>query len=714
MIDDRRFRLRDLAQEVYELGPKGTAFRVFWELRGLADHVVPDALRHQSTTPDGAVPEWTLHLPFADPAAVADAVRDRIPAGALDRLADTALDACKGRIECFGGWQGDYGAPIDWHRNPVNGARWDPRMPWRRTLSGAPGAGDVKLVWEIGRFPHAYHLARGAAFFPERLDEFGSALAKQIRDFHAANPPGLGVHWASGQEVAFRLLAWLFAADTLLTRISDRQSLREVHDAMLTGAAHIERHLDYARHAVYNNHLLSEALALFAVAALLARPRHVKRWRELGRTILDGESRRQFYPDGGYIQQSHNYHRVAIHDLLWACAFAKSMGDRPSASWLDALDRSVVFLVAHQNPADGRLPNYGSNDGSNPGLFSTCEFSDFRPALQTAHLLARGERLYEPGPWDEMPAWFLGPLSLDAPLAPPARTSVSFRHTGYHVLRGRSEETFATFRCGSLLDRFSQIDMLHVDVWWRGLNVLVDPGSFLYNDRAEWHNHFMRTAAHNTISIDGRDQMLHFRQFKVLYWTHAALLGFEDTPAWALCAGEHTGYSRHAGGGVHRRSVLFVKDDLFVIVDRVSGDGRHGLRLHWLGGAFPYTFDASYGRLELETSAGPFGLTVFGPDGRTLEADVVAGQEDPPRGWLSRHYGQRTPVPSFAVSGDVTLPATFVTIASPGRPHVQVDGEHWLIDAGDRRLAVRIADGRCSEIAVTAATPPVDGRACTS
>ena len=140
-------------------------------------------------------------------------------------------------------------------------------------------------------------------------------------------------------------------------------------------------------------------------------------------------------------------------------------------------------------------------------------------------LRQRGERLYEPGPWDETCAWLVGSSTLDdAPLRPPARRSVAFRDSGYVVLRGREGGAFTAFRCGSLKDRFSQIDMLHVDVWWRGQNVLVDPGSYVYNGSPEWHRHFLGTESHNTIAIDGRDQMLHFRQFKILYWTEAKLL----------------------------------------------------------------------------------------------------------------------------------------------------------------------------------------------
>ena len=132
--------------------------------------------------------------------------------------------------------------------------------------------------------------------------------------------------------------------------------------------------------------------------------------------------------------------------------------------------------------------------------------------------------------------------------------------------------------------------MLHVDVWWRGQNVLVDGGSFRYNGAPEWHNHFMRTRSHNTVEVDGRDQMLHLRKFKVVYWTRASRLRFLDETRWSLVEGEHYGYTRHPGRCVHRRSLVRLGDSLWVVVDRVSGGGPHGARLQWLAGAFPHEY----------------------------------------------------------------------------------------------------------------------------
>lgn len=689
--------LRDLLQEVHELGPRGTAFRVLWEVKKRTGVLGRD----DAPPPPRARPlgdEWERFLTFPDPASVASALAGRIPQAALDALQARAAAAAQGRIRCFGRWEADYGRPVDWHLNPTNGRRWDVQRPWAKVLEDEPRVGDVKLTWEVARFPQAFEMARAAAFAPEATGPFGRVLLDQFESFARENPYGLGVHWASGQETAIRLIAWVFALDVLLSRGPLRERAAEVvGDGLWLGAVHIERHLEYARLAVYNNHLLYEALGLYLAGVLLGQ----QGWREKGRRILSEEAERQFYADGAYIQQSHNYHRSALQSLLCAVHVARAAGETADPRWLSALDRSLEFLVQHQSPSDGRLPNYGGNDGAMPLLLSTCDYSDFRPTLQAVSALVRGQRLYEPGPWDEAAAWWFGPGTVDLPLAPPRPRSVSFSQTGHHVLRGRTGDSSAAFRCGSLVDRFTQIDMLHLDVWWRGLNVLVDPGSYLYNGPQEWHDHFVRTASHNTVVVDGRDQMLHHRRFKTLYWTKARLLEWRDEPTHALCTGEHFGYARHDGGCVHRRSVLFFKDELWVVVDSVLGEGVHEARLHWLASEPRFSWEAESARLSLETVQGPFSLAVYDAHARPLEGTVVIGQEEPPRGWLSRFYAERVPAPSLAVEVRGVLPLTFITVMGAGRPTLSAQGGRYEVRQGDTLVRLGIEAGRLSFLGST-------------
>ena len=379
-----------------------------------------------------------------------------------------------------------------------------------------------------------------------------------------------------------------------------------------------------------------------------------------------------------------------MHIYLWAWAVGKAGDETLPSSWRRAMERSLDFLFAQQNPDDGRLPNYGANDGALPSVLTTCDFSDFRPVLQALSVATRGERIYEAGPWDETTAWLLGPEALAAPLRKQPRKSVSFKHTGYHVLRGSDPANFGVLRCGTVLDRFSQIDMLHLDVWWRGQNVLVDGGSYLYNGPEKWHSHFLRTGSHNTIQIDRQDQMLHYRRFKNLYWTKAILTEFGDSGDHVACSGEHYGFQRHAGNCIHRRSVLFSKDDLWIVVDQVRGTGTHEVRLHWLCGEFPFQYDQAQARLTLETPRGEFSILTLDNGGQSLAGDVVAGREEPPRGWVSRYYGEKRPTPSLAIERTAKLPFTFVSVLGAGKPIVEISDGIWAVTTATARTSFQI------------------------
>ncbi|AKT37581.1 asparagine synthase (glutamine-hydrolyzing) [Chondromyces crocatus] len=714
-------RARDAIQEVRELGSDGFAFRVRWEL-GLRSGLV--ALEERNPPPPlGLVPnvaELIRPVPFAHGEEVASVLRERIPRERLAHLRRVAQEATRGRILCFSRWVGDYTSSegrIDWQKNPLNGRRWDDAVHWSKALADEGRVGDVKLTWEIARFPHAYHFGRAGAFFPDDRAHLAASLALQIESFLSCNPYGRGIHWASGQEIAFRCMAWLFGLSTLggdpsFVAITPALS-RALHEALV----HLGRHLDYARRAVYNNHLISEAFGLLLLSSVLPSAPESPALGALGRSLLDQQADVQVYEDGGYIQQSHTYHRVAMQTFLWASALLRRQGQEPPQTWMRAMERSLDFLHAQQAPA-GWLPNFGSNDGALPAPLSVCDYADFRPVLQALSVVTRGERLYAPGPWDEPAAWFAGTRALlDAPLVPRTRTSVSFAVTGYHVLRGVEEGSFCVLRCGTLRHRFSQIDMLSLDVGWRGQNVVVDPGSYLYNGPSRWHEHFVGTAAHSTVMVDDRDQMLLYRRFKNLYPAQARRLTFLEQPRHALVAGEHVGDVRHTGGCVHRRSVLQVESDLWIVVDHVMGEGIHKARIHWLGGDYPYDHEPEAGVLTLNTPAGPFCIAVFDGAGNPGVGDVACGQEAPPRGWLSRYYAEKVPVPSLTVVQQGAAPLTFVSVLSAGHAELtNADGQIRVacrprgMNAPPLDVSFRVTEGRIHDVVHGAAASGTGAR----
>jgi Heparinase II/III-like protein/Heparinase II/III N-terminus len=682
-------KLRDRLEELREVGLRTAIFRAAWtlEARSGLGRFGPRAVS-STRTPELA----SERSPFPAALDAARAVRDRISADSLRELRGAAEASCLGSIRCFGTWSADFGVPTDWYRDPASGRRWTARGAW--SAAARTSVGDVKLVWEAARFPQAYIMGRAGAFFPELAEPLAQALLEQVQSFREAAPPTEGIHWSSGQEVAIRLLAWTFAHDVLLGFRCDAS--RTIADGMLDGAQHIENLLPFARHAVRNNHLISESLGLYLVGVMLPTAPESRRWRALGRQILATEAKRQFYDDGGYLQLSHNYHRNVVQLLTWAAVLARADGTAPPASWESAIDRSLAFMFQHQNPTDGRMPNFGPNDGSLPSILSTCARSDFRPELQVASVLARGERLFDAGPWDEAVVWLLGPAALDAPLRPPKRRSYVFGTTGLHVLRLDDDRTsFATLRCGDVRHRYGHIDMLHVDVWWRGINVAIDPGTYSYNGPAGWHDHFMRTGSHNTLTIDDADQMLHLRQFSSIYPTRAQTVTFREEATYALLVGEHAGYARQPTTCTHCRSVVLTSAGWTIVADTVSGAGAHRIRLHWLCGDLPWR---QIGPAAVRLSAGPgdYDITVYNSRGLWADGTVVSGRASPPRGWYAPAYGVRRPTASVVAELIAPLPVTFVTLLAPAGVRLDcADGlytarlgtAHWSFRVGPRGVS---------------------------
>jgi hypothetical protein len=669
-------------QELRELGIGGTCFRILWELKlalGLPERFHSPVSKCSTEVLRAAVEKDAGRKLFSHPFGVRDLMAPQIDPNTLKQLGSTAQSAVEGKIVCFSRWMADFGKPIDWYLHPPTGKHWTSGLRSSKALREGSQIGDVKLTWEVGRFPHSYLFARAATYEPRLGTALFAAFESQVTSFVKEAPPGQGIHWSSSQEVVFRLMAWIFAASVFSNLGFSSAVLGEsILSSIADAAHHIIANFAYAKHAVYNNHLISEALGLYLAGVLLATHPDATGWRSLGRSTLIEEAGRQVYADGGYIQNSHNYHRLVLQNYLWYWRIAQSEGEEISQEIRSALERSVDFLWSHQDPVSGQLPNYGFNDGALPSLWTSCDFSDFRPTLQAANIAARGERLYPPGPWDEEAAWLWGPQITKVPLRMDRRTSRTFATSGYTVLRGREESTFAAFRCGSILDRFSQIDMLHCDVWWKGANVLIDGGSYLYNGPAEWHQHFYRTASHNTVVLDGLDQMLHLRKFKSVYWTKATTKRFENHTDWVLADGEHQGYLRQPGAVSHRRQVLFVKDSVWIVVDTLSGSGKHAGRIHWLGGLFPFRFENST-RLTLATPAGDFAIECFDDQGRAIPGSVIAGESHPPRGWVSRYYGEKLPVPSLVVEKVDTLPMTVVSVLGPKVEAVSVDRSRWSV-----------------------------------
>jgi hypothetical protein len=129
---------------------------------------------------------------------------------------------------------------------------------------------------------------------------------------------------------------------------------------------------------------------------------------------------------------------------------------------------------------------------------------------------------------------------------------------------------------------------------------------------------------------------------------------------------EHNGYARLPQPVTHRRQVLHVKPDYWLLIDDIFGSGVHRCELF-----FQFAAGAvSLGTPAHAVAARPWGHLEIWQLAEACEADLVRGQEDPIRGWISSGYGHREPAPSLRFAMQGALPLRFYTVIVPVRAGV--------------------------------------------
>jgi len=601
-------------------------------------------------------------------------------------------------------------APIDWYANPLTGGRGNAERLWCRIPHFAAEQGDIRTLWEPGRAAWAVDLARARALGSDA--PAAQLFWRWLDSWMQACPPFVGVHWQCGQEAAARLIAvalafWSFADEATCT---PERWVQFARLAWATGRR-IAGHIDYAV-SQKNNHAISEACGLLLVSQLFPEFRAAPRWRARGRRVLARELRRQIYSDGSYVQHSLNYQRVMLHGAILALRLAELAADPLPRDLYERLDRCGEFLFQMMDPATGQVPNYGNNDGALLLPLNECDFADFRPVVQATHYLVHRSRRLLPGPWDEDLLWLFGPAAMAAPVsaaddAPqpkrgPVPESRAFADGGYYTLR--QADSWALIRCHRFRDRPGQDDNLHLDLWWRGQNVLQDCGSYQYFTPAQpelaWY--FASLAAHNTLRLDRVAPYTRVSPFLWFPWPRARARAWEASDAARLYfEGESYAYDRAPWHVLHRRAVLALAGDLWLVVDDVLGEGRHEVALAWHMHDGPTEFDRQRQRVSLLTPAGPVYVAVTGHPAGRLGCELVRGRREPGRvqGLYAPGYALCLPAPTLEVTSSAALPLRLVTVISPLTPAT------LRMETGQEHQRITLATGAGAEHMLDLAPP---------
>lgn len=644
------------------------------------------------------------------------AVRDRLAGEPSEREMRAEADALLAHeVELLGFGRVRLGSAIDWQRDPLTGARW-PLQFWADYDLVNGGGPDPKVVHEVGRQGHLPRL--GLAFYCLNDERCAREAVAQMLSWIDQNPIGWGVHWSSSLELALRVVAWITTLTLILpSRALDEAAACRIGASMLAQLTHVHRYL--SRYTSPNTHLIGEAAALFLGGCFLPDARRSTRFRRDGARILEQEAVRQVGDDGVHRELSTYYHAYALDFFLLAYV----MGERAHHPFSDRFRRRLAGMatfLAAVSGRDGRIPSLGDDDGGCAFTLAATHYHDIRPLLSSAARVLGRPELFHPAA-DTHALWLVGPGNrgdwgatdrpgedLRAHVTTPLQT---FANAGYFVETSRSGEhtarlLFDAGPMGLASGGHGHADALQVVLDVDDRPFLVDPGTFVYNRAPEWREYFRGTRAHNTITVDDRDQSEPGGTFG---WGRKARVSSSPPVARSWCtylAGEHDGYQRLASPVRHRRRVIGIASDYWLILDEVTGKGSHRAVWHYhlAPDVAADVVPSAEVTVALRNKTAAAALLVATSNAN--HSRVVEGETAPVQGWVSGRYGERTPAAVLEVVVSGPLPLLAVTVIRPW--HATVDVE---IERGDGFLIAKLPRPNGKDVVIlnasgkTVATP---------
>lgn len=602
---------------------------------------------------------WTSPLPTHFDAAPYVAAADRVLAGRwnLFSLRDCPL-----------------GFPPRWNRDPKTGVEAPLDFGASIDYRNERIVGDIKYLWELNRHLELVTLAQ--AWHLTRAPRFAEGARRLLLSWLDQCPYPRGPHWTSALESGVRLVNWACAwsffggdASPLFVSEEGRAFRRRWLVAIYRHCHFISSHL--SRHSSANNHLFGELMGLFVASTLWPLWRESAGWRARARDELEAEAIKQIGADGANREQAFWYHHEVADMMLLCLLFGRENGIAFSRRFAVRLESMLEFIAAVMD-SGGHVPMIGDADDAVMVRFSRePAFCPYRSLLAAgAVLFARGDFRAQAGRFDDKSRWLLGDAAaerfdaLGRAAARPAR--LAFPEGGYYVLGrdfGTPREVKAVVDAGPLgylsIAAHGHADALAFTLSAGGKELLVDPGTYAYHREKRWRDYFRGTSAHNTLRIDGQEQSVPGGNFMWRSHAKARCGRFEPGMERDVFEGVHDGYLRLEDPVRHRRRIELDKRKLRIQVrDVLECRGEHFVELHW------HLAESCAARVSgdaVEVVCAGVRMRIECP-GELGAPEVVVGRSDPPLGWISRRFDEKTSSPAIVCRGRITGSTTLVTV----------------------------------------------------
>ncbi|MCF7759244.1 MAG: heparinase II/III family protein [Cephaloticoccus sp.] len=338
---------------------------------------------------------------------------------------------------------------------------------------------DKEIAWTLNRhtiFPILQH-----AYTHSRREPWKKLLNHLCTDWIENSPYPNRITFSAQWrplEVARRVLnSWVhvFYGDTAI--LND--------ETILLMLSSIPDHADSLyQHASFwgGNHLLTEKIALLAIAAAWPEFQHSQEWKADAMEAVTRQLLKQSYPDGSYKELSNHYQRVILANTLPFLRLIEYSDPRFRQSPVyERIELMWDFFAGSMNPGGfGPLSNASDQDENSVLMLSAWKHFNRLDWLGMASHGRKG-------------------------ILPQGNPSRYFPWAGQVFMRNNWSQAadWIYFDAGPYGTAHQHIDRLHLSITLQGKPILSDSGRYTYQP-GKWREYFKGPRAHSVLLLDGQ------------------------------------------------------------------------------------------------------------------------------------------------------------------------------------------------------------------
>lgn len=424
----------------------------------------------------------------------------------------------------------DYGKDINWEYWPVK---------------------DNEVRWQLHRV--TWWQPMGMAYRSSGDEKYAKEWIFQFRDWAKKNALGLSTE---NDRYAWRPL-----------EVSERtQSLPGTFNLFVSSPNFTPNFLlkflnlfnqqaDYipAHYSAEGNHLLFEAQRVLGAGSVFPELKNAETWRKSGIEVLNREIKLQVLADGIQWELSPTYHVASIDIFMKAYNSAKMAG--VAKEFPDTYVKTIENMVLAT--ANMSFPDY-----NNP------MFGDSWPIEKTARMKQfQGWSKAFP---DNKEIKYFATDGAEGSL--PDYLSHSLPNAGFYTFRNgwNDKSTVMIVKAGPPGEFHAQPDNGTFELWIKGRNFTPDTGCYLYSGDAEitkMRNWYRQTRVHSTLTLNNQNMVI----------TKAQQNKWETGKNLDILTYTNPSYTDLN----HQRTILFIDQKYFLIIDKAIGKATGNLGAHF-------------------------------------------------------------------------------------------------------------------------------------